>query len=176
MEKPIRQVSEMKVNAELYVRDLPGQLVGSLEPISMVNGNIVGVVHDREQMVNDRILVSVTFEVDTAAQLDELKDIWKSLDIQIGSMGSVGKTYPMDYLILGKFDGSYLDTLIEGAAKTVHLESVDVGYSARDTKDSKRSAMISVEVSDRADVDKLDVFFDESCRKNKLVLIKGVLR
>lgn len=37
----------MKVNAELYVRDLPGQLVGSLEPISMVSGNIMGVVHDR---------------------------------------------------------------------------------------------------------------------------------
>ena len=50
----------MMVNAELYVRDLPGQLVGSLEPISMVDGNIVGVVHDREQKVNNRILVSVT--------------------------------------------------------------------------------------------------------------------
>ena len=68
----------MKVNAELYVRDLPGQLVASLEPISMVNGTIVGVVHDREQMVNDRILVSVTFEVDTVAQIDELKDIWSA--------------------------------------------------------------------------------------------------
>ena len=169
------QVPKMKVNAELYVRDLPGQLVGSLEPISMVNGNIVGVVHDREQMVNDRILVSVTFEVDTVAQIDELKDIWKSLDVQIGSMGSVGKTYPMDYLILGQFDGAYLDTLIAGAGKTVHLESVDVGYSARDTKEGKRSALISVEVSDRADVDKLDVFFSDSCAKSGLILIRGVL-
>ena len=166
----------MKVNAELYVRDLPGQLVGSLEPISMVNGNIVGVVHDREQMVNDRILVSVTFEVDTAAQMDELKEIWKSMDIQIGQMGSVAKTYNMDYLILGKFNASYVDDLISGASAAAHLESVDVGYSARNTKDGKRSAMITVEVSDRSDVDKLDDYFADSCKKEGLILIRGVLR
>lgn len=165
----------MKVNAELYVRDLPGQLVGSLEPISMVNGNIVGVVHDREQKVSDRILVSVTFEVDTAAQLDELKDIWKSLDIQIGSMGSVGKTYAMDYLVLGKFNAAYIDQLIDGASATAHLESVDVGYSGRNTKDGKRSAIVSVEVSDKADLDKLDEFFADACAKDGHILIRGVI-
>ena len=165
----------MKVNAELYVRDLPGQLVASLEPISMVSGNIVGVVHDREQMVNDRILVSVTFEVDTVAQIDELKDIWKSMDIQIGQMGSVAKTYTMDYLILGKFNASYMDDLINGACSEVHLESVDVGYSSKNSKEGKRSAMITVEVCDRADIDKLDEFFAESCRKEGHILIKGVL-
>ena len=31
----------MIVNAELYVKDLPGQLVGSLEPIPLVDGNIM---------------------------------------------------------------------------------------------------------------------------------------
>jgi len=165
----------MKVNAELYVRDLPGQLVGSLEPISMVNGNIVGVVHDREQKVNDRILVSVTFEVDTVAQIDELKDIWKSLDIQIGSMGSVGKTYSMDYLVLGKFSAAYIDELIDGASATAQLESVDVGYSGRNTKDGKRSAVITVEVSDKADLDKLDAFFAGACERDGHILIRGVI-
>ena len=38
----------MIVNAELYVRDMPGQLVGSLDPISLVDGNILGVVHNRD--------------------------------------------------------------------------------------------------------------------------------
>ena len=73
----------MHLNAELYVKDLPGQLVGSLEPISMVDGNIIGVVHDREKIVNQRILVSVTFEVANSKKLDELKSIWKSRDIFI---------------------------------------------------------------------------------------------
>jgi len=164
----------MKVNAELYVRDLPGQLVGSLEPISMVDGNVVGVVHDREQKVNDRILVSVTFEVDTAAQLDELKEIWESLDIQIAQMGNVvGKTYTMDYLFLGRFDAAYMDALIDKAGKLVNLASVNVGYTG--DKSGKRTAMISAEVAERSDIDKLDTFFTDSCNADGLTLIRGVI-
>ena len=53
----------MIVNAELFVNDLPGQLIGSIEPISMVDGNILGVVHNRDRIVDHRICVNVTFEV-----------------------------------------------------------------------------------------------------------------
>ena len=63
----------MIVNAELFVNDLPGQLIGSLEPISLVNGNILGVVHNREKIIDHRICVNVTFEVDDK-RLEELKD------------------------------------------------------------------------------------------------------
>ena len=111
----------MMVNAELYVRDLPGQLVGSLEPISMVDGNIVGAVHDREQIVNHRILVSVTFEVSTSGQLDQLKAIWKSMDIIISKMGSVYETITTEYMVLGKFNAAYVDDLIDQASKIVNF-------------------------------------------------------
>ena len=72
----------MLVNAELYVKDLPGQLVGSLEPISVVDGNILGVVHNRERIVNHRICINITFEIEEE-QLERLKQIWKSKDIII---------------------------------------------------------------------------------------------
>ena len=42
----------MKINADIYVKDVPGTLVSSLEPISTLGGNIVGVVHNREQIVS----------------------------------------------------------------------------------------------------------------------------
>ena len=96
----------MLLNAELYVKDLPGQLVGSLEPISLVDGNIIGVVHDREKMVNHRILVSVTFEVSNAKKLEELKGIWKSKDIIISEMGSVYQTITREFLMVGKFNAT----------------------------------------------------------------------
>ena len=131
----------MMVNAELYVRDLPGQLVGSLEPISMVDGNIVGVVHDREQIVNQRILVSVTFEVSTSGQLDQLKAIWKSMDIIISKMGSVYETITTEYMVLGKFNAAYVDDLIDQASKIVNFESVDVGYSSNKSASGNRTAL-----------------------------------
>ncbi|AGI48242.1 ACT-domain-containing protein, predicted allosteric regulator of homoserine dehydrogenase [Thermoplasmatales archaeon BRNA1] len=164
----------MMVSAELYVRDLPGQLVGSLEPISMVDGNIVGVVHDREQKLNDRILVNVTFEVDNNGQLEELKAIWKSMDILISKIGSVYKTFAMDYLILGKFNAAYMDELIDAAGKAVGIEDVEVSYSASDKSSGKRTAMISAEVRSKEDIEALDSFFEDACKKAGLTLIRGL--
>ena len=164
----------MMVNAELYVRDLPGQLVGSLAPISMVDGNIVGVVHDREQIVNQRILVSVTFEVSTSGQLDQLKAIWKSMDIIISKMGSVYETITTEYMVLGKFNAAYVDDLIDQASKIVNFESVDVGYSSNKSASGNRTALISAELRCVEEMDKLDDFFVHSCDRDRLMLIRGL--
>lgn len=117
----------MKVNAELYVRDLPGQLVAAIEPISMVSGNIMGVVHDRNKKVGDRILMDVAFEVGTPAQLDELKGLWKSIDVQIGSVGDAEKTFVTDYIIVGDLNGTRMDNMLADADRAVRLLSVDIG-------------------------------------------------
>jgi len=164
----------MMVNAELYVKDLPGQLVGSLEPISMVDGNIVGVVHDREQIINQRIRVSVTFEVASNAQLDKLKAIWKAKDIVISKMGSVYETCTMEYMILGKFNAGYVDNLIDEASNVVSFESVDVSYSSRNGNDSRRTALITAEVRSTEDEDKLDRFFSAACREGGLIYVRGL--
>lgn len=164
----------MLVSAELYVRDLPGQLVGSLEPISMVDGNIVGVVHDREQKVNQRILVSVTFEISTSKDLDRLKAIWKSKDIIISQIGSVYKTVTMDYMILGTFNAGYVDTLLENASRTVDFESVDVTYSSHNDSGEKRTALITAELKSSDDQEILDSFLSDACDRDNLIYIRGI--
>lgn len=162
------------LNAELYVKDLPGQLVGSLEPISMVNGNIIGVVHDREKIVNKRILVSVTFEVSDMKKLDELKKIWKSRDIIISQLGSVYQTLTSEFLMVGKFNATYVENLIEEVSTLVQLESADVSYSSKNQSSDKRTAMITAEVRTQEDLDKLDEFFTEACRKDNMLYIRGL--
>ena len=62
----------MKISADIYVKDVPGTLVSSLEPISTLGGNIVGVVHNREQVVSGRISVNVIFNIEPQS-LDALK-------------------------------------------------------------------------------------------------------
>ena len=164
----------MLLNAELYVKDQPGQLVGSLEPISLVDGNIIGVVHDREKMVNHRILVSVTFEVSNAKKLEELKGIWKSKDIIISEMGSVYQTITREFLMVGNFNATYIENLLEEAATLVNLESTDVSYSFANRSTDKRTAMITAEVRTKQDLNKLDEFFSEACRKDNMLYIRGL--
>ncbi|MEA4977143.1 MAG: homoserine dehydrogenase [Methanomassiliicoccaceae archaeon] len=163
----------MIVNAELYVKDLPGQLVGSLEPISMVDGNIMGVVHDREQIVNHRISLNVTFEVEDTTQLKRLEDIWKSRDIIISSIGSVYSTFSMEYLLIGRITASYIEQLMDEASHAVMIDSVDIQYSSKN-HDEKRTAMISVKVREENDLDKLDMFLRHACRESAITYIRGL--
>ncbi len=163
----------MLVNAELYVKDLPGQLVGSLEPISMVNGNIVGVVHNRDLIVNQRICVNVTFEIENNDDLEKLKKTWKAKDILIASIGSVYKTSTMEYLLLGSFKASEVEGLIDEASNIVSFESVDVNYSTANATKT-RTAMITVEVLSEEDLEKLDRFLDSACREKGMVYIRGL--
>jgi len=163
----------MLVNAQLYVKDLPGRLVESLEPISLVNGNIMGVVHDREQIVNQRICIDVTFEIKGNEDLEHLKEIWKSKDVLIAEIGSVYKTFTMEYMLVGKFDASYVEKLIDKASNTVSFESVDVNYSSKNAS-STRTAMISAEVLSEADLKKLDKILMTACRKSKIVYVRGI--
>ena len=161
------------VNAQLYVKDLPGRLVESLEPISLVNGNIVGVVHDREQIVNQRICIDVTFEIKDASELDKLKSIWRSKDVLIEKIGSVYKTFTMEYMLVGKFKASFVESLIDDASEKISFESVDVKFSSKNA-DSKRTAMISAELMSESDLKKFDLFLAEACEKSGVVYIRGL--
>jgi len=163
----------MKVNADLYVKDVPGQLVGSLDPISLVDGNIVGVVHNREEVMDGRISVNITFEVDSAEQLDKLKGIWRSKDIIISRIGSVTETFPMEYMLIGDISASSIERMLNNAKKKVAVESMDIRYSSK-TASNKQTIMISAKVCSRDDIKKLDRFLAAECSRSSIVYIRGV--
>ena len=164
----------MIVNAELFVKDLPGQLVGSIEPISLIDGNIMGVMHDRERIVNHRICVNITFEVEGQNQLEALKKIWKSKDIIISKLGSVYQTYTMDYLLIGDIDAMYIEELMNKANSLVTMDAVDVRYSSKTNSSSKRTGLISVKTRSEEDLEKLDRFLDDECRTTNTIYVRGV--
>ena len=163
----------MIVNAELYVKDIPGQLVGSLEPISVVDGNILGVVHNRERIVNHRICINITFEAEDD-QLERLKAIWKSKDIIISKIGTAYETFTMDYMLIGDIDARYIERLINKASTIADLDGVEVSYSSKTGDYSKRTGMLSVKTKSQEDLDKLDGFLDDECRRSGITYVRGV--
>ena len=167
------KVNTMMVNADIYVKDVPGQLVGSLEPISLADGNIVGVVHNRDSIVNGRIAVNITFEIGSAEDLEKLKTIWKSKDVVISRISSVIDTFPMDYMLIGSIGPSQTEELIINAEKVVNMESTDVRFSSK-ASEASRTVMISANVRSEDDLDKLNAFMMSACRKAGIVYIRGI--
>ncbi len=162
----------MKINADVYVKDIPGQLVASLEPISTFDGNIIGVVHNREQVISGKILVNIIFDI-TPENLELLKKEWKARDVIIVNLDEAVENYSMDYMLVGKLNASEIDDMINEISKTINLESVDIGYSASGSKDS-RTAMISATVHSKNDLRALDSFFSDRAKKAGLTYIRGV--
>ena len=90
----------MLVNADIYVKDVPGQLVAALEPMSTVNANIIGVVHSREQMISGRIAVNLTFDI-APDRIDKLKSIWKDKDVIVVRIDSAVDLRNIVFMIIG---------------------------------------------------------------------------
>ncbi len=162
----------MKISADIYVKDVPGTLVSSLEPISTLGGNIVGVVHNREQIVSGRISVNVIFNMDQKS-LDALKKEWKARDIIIADFGEDFEIVSMDYMLIGDLSAAYIEDLIKRASEVVNLESVNMGYSSKmDT--GSRTAMISANLRLKDYICKLSKFMSAEAKKAGLTCIMGV--
>lgn len=162
----------MKINADIYVKDVPGTLVAALEPISTLDGNIDGVFHNREQIISGRILVNVTFNIDQC-NLERLKKEWKAKDITIVKLGEDVETFTMDYMLVGKLDAVYIESLLKKLNEEVELDSVNVGYSSKMSSES-RTAMISISVHTKENLEKFSVRLGEEAKKANLMYIRGV--
>ena len=162
----------MKINADIYVKDVPGQLVASLEPISTYEGNIIGVVHNREQVISGRILVKIIFDMD-ATNLELLKKEWRSKDVIIVKMDEAVESYSMDYMLVGNITASQIEDIMERASKDIDLQSVEIGYSSKGSNGS-RTAMISVSVSSKKDLAGLNDFLSKEAADSELTYIRGV--
>lgn len=162
----------MKVNAEIYVKDIPGQLVKSLEPISTVGGNIMGVVHNRDTVIDGRIGVNITFDVEQKG-LDKIKEIWKSNDVIVAKLGSVVETLTMEYMLIGHMSAADIEKMLAEAAKNVSFHSLDVRSASRNGS-GDRTAMISAKVHSAEDIKKLDQFLVAACREGALTYVRGL--
>ena len=163
----------MIVNAELFVNDLPGQLIGSLEPISLVNGNILGVVHNREKIIDHRICVNVTFEVDDK-RLEELKDLWQSKDIVISSLGSVHETFKMDYILIGDVNAQYIESLVKKINEATTIDQISVSYSSKSIKTASHTSLISIKARYEDNLDKIDNILRRECKRSNVTYVRGV--
>ena len=163
----------MIVNAELFVNDLPGQLIGSIEPISIVNGNILGVVHNRDRIVDKRICVNVTFEVGDR-QLERLKELWKARDIVISSLGSVHETFTMHYILIGDVNAQYIEGLLKKVNEATTLDEINVSYSSKSVKTASHTSLITVKARYEDNLDKIDSILRRECKKANITYIRGV--
>lgn len=163
----------MKVNVDLRLKDIPGQLVGALEPISANDGNIRGVVHHHDVKVGGRIPVNVTFEVRSEHALNKILSTWKEREVDVAKIDAFFETYPIQYLIVGNITSKELETITKGLESMENVASIEIRYSGS-ANSSSRAALVTGKASKKEAIAALDAFFKQRADKNSYVLVRGL--
>lgn len=163
----------MKVNVDLSLMDIPGQLVGALEPISANDGNIIGVVHHHDVMVGGRIAVNVTFEVRTDKSLERIMEVWEGSNVIVVKMDAVYESYPLQYLLVGDISSREIEALTHGMESMEGVASLDIRITGSLTSGS-RAAMVTGRVTREGSLETVEQFFRQHAENGGYMLIRGL--
>lgn len=161
----------MLVTANIYVKDVPGQLVAALEPMSTVNANIIGVVHSRDQTISGRIAVDLTFDIDPG-MIQNLKAIWVSKDVVVAKIGSVIDLHNTVFMVIGEVTAASMDEIMDNARGVVDIESCDIRLSSKSS--GNNTALVTASVKSEEDMKTLTKFISEQCRSKGYTYIRDV--
>lgn len=161
----------MLVNADIYVKDVPGQLVAALEPMCEVNANIIGVMHSREQMISGRIAVNLTFDIDPD-YISKLKGIWKARDVIVVRIGSAVDLRNMVFMIIGDLTAVTIEEIMVAAGEKVNIQSKNVTISSKSS--GRNTCMVSANVQTEEEIEALDRFINDCCKEKGYTYIRGV--
>jgi ACT domain-containing protein len=161
----------MRVNVDIQLKDIPGQLIGALEPISKNDGNIRGVVHRHDIVSGGKIAINLTFEVGNQKSLDKILAEWKEKDVDVLKIDHLFETFKLDYVIVGELPPTEVRKIIEGIQAIGDVESIDIRYSVSGAKD--KAALISGKVRNKEVIKKANKFINERAKRAGYIVIRG---
>ncbi len=75
---------------DVMPKDVPGELVRILQPIARVGGNVITVIHRRDEVsLRGNLPVHIVFEVEGKAQVDCIVDTYRAENIRVVKIDEV---------------------------------------------------------------------------------------
>jgi len=163
----------LKVNVDLRLKDVPGQLVLALEPISANGGNIVGVVHHRDVVVGGHITVNVTFEIKSEKTLERILETWKEREIDVARLGSIYETISIEYLLVGDISTGELNNIVKEIESMEDLESINIRYSVSHLSNGKAAFLIG-KVRKRETSERIEELLNVKAQEHGFLVIRSL--
>ena len=157
---------------DLELKDIPGQLIKALEPISDAGGNIVSVVHHHEKRTpRGNISIQVVFDMDDG--LKDLKDKLESNDIKVVRFNEMRLQEHKTVVLVGHIVHSDIKDTIEQIDSTGYAEVVDLAM-AMPGIDMKSSARIGINATGKVEIKKAMQRLRAIAKKKDLLIIEPI--
>ncbi|HIE18200.1 TPA: hypothetical protein EYP75_00590 [Candidatus Bathyarchaeota archaeon] len=121
----------MKFDLTIALADRPGQLIKALEPIAKNGGNIISIIHEREEPSVGSVPVSLVVDFPSKWNLRKAVDDLKELGVTIIKSEEIIDTTRITVILIGKVD---LKRLAETGIRNVKIVGFEV--SAPTSKDA----------------------------------------
>ena len=158
---------------DLELKDIPGQLVLALQPISDFEGNIVSVIHHRDKKTpRGMIPVQVTFEID-GVKVSDLIDKLKSGGITVARVGEERLLERRAVILIGHIIHSDIRDTIDQIDATGYAEVMDLAMSMPGI-DQRSSARLVINATGKREMESAVELLRNIAREKDLLLIEPI--
>ncbi|MFQ6136635.1 MAG: ACT domain-containing protein [Candidatus Hydrothermarchaeales archaeon] len=164
----------MKISLDLELKDIPGQLVKALEPISKYGGNIVSVVHLREgRGKGNRVPVHIIFEIDDQKGIDRITNDLERRDIWISKIGRVKRKEKIVVMIIGHVVDTDIRDTIDKINEIEGVMVADLSLTMPHP-DQETSAIMDIEVDSLEKAKAAIARLGEIAEEKDLLVVKSL--
>lgn len=160
----------MIVSMTLELKDVPGQLVLALSPISELHGNIMSVVHQHDEKTpRGTIPVQVRFEIEHRV-LDELIERLEKSGVKVARVGEERLRSAVSVILIGHIVHSDMGDTIDKIDSTGFAEVVDMSLSMPAIEKASSAYLVINAVGEKELGKALDILRNVAHKKDLLMI------
>ncbi|MCE8422406.1 MAG: amino acid-binding protein [Candidatus Methanoperedens sp.] len=160
----------MIVSMTLELKDIPGQLVLALAPISELHGNIMSVVHQHEEKTpRGTIPVQITFEIDQEV-LNDLIERLEESGVKVARVGEERLRSSVSVVLIGHIIHSDIGDTIDKIDSTGFAEVVDLSLSMPAIEKTSSAYLVINAVGEKELKKALELLRDVANKKDLLMI------
>ena len=161
----------MQVSMKLEMKDAPGQLVAALQPISEVGGNIIAVIHQRDEKAeDDKLGVQIVLEIQDD-RLNELIARIKDKGVNVVRIGKRRLLYTQTVIMIGHIMHTDLGDTVDRIDCTGFAEVTDMNM-VMPAINEPSSALIVIRAVDRHEMEQTMEILRTVAKEKDLLIIE----
>jgi len=161
----------LQVSMKLEMKDAPGQLVAALQPISEVGGNIIAVIHQRDEKAeDDKLGVQIVLEIQDD-RLNELIARIKDKGVNVVRIGKRRLLYTQTVIMIGHIMHTDLGDTVDRIDCTGFAEVTDMNMVMPAIHEPS-SALIVIRAVDRHEMEQTMEILRTVAKEKDLLIIE----
>ena len=162
------------IYVEVKLPDIPGSLIELIKPISQNGGNIHGVLHHHDKIINNMIPVDIWFELSEELieiSLENIKKDFSEKNIQLIKISVGSKNKILTFILTGHvFDSDITETIKRLASKNIKVLELHAKFTE---VDEISSVIMKVEFPEIMTKVELVNEIEKICKEKNLFLIRS---